>query len=161
MIKQIFFWQPNNYDFGPLVFFFSHWFLWLLVIGLSVYWLAVKKYKRMGWFWLILGLSEAIQRGLKLFSGWERPFYSRSALPPEWLTGYSVGSFPSGHAFRSVIILYFLWQVDKKLFWLALPGVVMVSIGRVLFGLHYPIDIIGGLALGLILVKLVKLRFKI
>ncbi len=94
---------------------------------------------------------------IKHFSPWDRPFYQNGVQPPAWFGGYSQGSFPSGHAIRSAIVLYFLWQENRKLFWFLLPGIILVNLGRILFSLHYPIDIIGGLILGLILVKSEKL----
>jgi len=157
MISQILFWQPNNFHFQPLVFFFSHWFLWLLIFALSFSWLLRRKIEKLSWFWVLLVLSEILEMLIKHFSPWDRPFYQTGTQPPDWISGYSRGSFPSGHAMRSAIVLIFLWREDKRLFWLFLPGIILVNLGRVLFGLHYPIDIFGGLTLGFILVKSEKL----
>ena len=152
MIRGLFFWQPVNFGFVPILFFFSHWFLWLLVFGLLGYFLLKKKYRQLFWFLIILAVSEIVEVIGKRFSPWPRPFYTNGSVPPNWFAGYSHGSFPSGHGMRSVILLYFLWVENKKLFWFLLPGVILADVGRVLFGLHYPIDIIGGLIFGLAIV---------
>jgi len=156
MIKNFLFWQPVNFGFNLIIFFFSHWFLWLMIFGLTGWFLWKKKYRLFVWFWGMLVASEIIEAAIKYFSPWPRPFYTNGITPPDWVGGYSEGSFPSGHGMRSVIVLCFLWRENKKLFWLFLPGVVLVNGGRILFSLHYPIDIIGGIILGLVLVCFYK-----
>jgi len=153
IVKDFLFWQPASFSFNSVLFFFSHWFLWLVILGLSLWWLAKNRTRRLGLFWLLLVSSELLEAVIKYFSPWDRPFYQNGVHPPEWIGSYSYGSFPSGHAMRSAIALCFLWQEDKKMFWFLLPGIVLVNLGRILFSLHYPIDIIGGLILGFILVK--------
>src|SRR5262245_55291737 len=57
-------------------------------------------------------------------------------------------SFPSGHAlhavaFTLVAVTYYPW-----LAWLAVPFTVLVAASRVMLGLHYPSDVLAGVALG-------------
>lgn len=154
MFGAFLFWQPAQFGFNPILFFFSHFFLWLLIFGVT-FWLAFKKkYRLLFLFWVVLLASEVVEILIKHFSPWARPFYTNNASPPEWFAGYSLGSFPSGHGMRSAILLYFFWIKNRKLFWLILPGLLLTNIGRVLFGLHYPVDIIGGFLLGFLLVKI-------
>ncbi len=148
MIKSLLFWQPTFPSKSLLMFFFSHWFLWLLIIGLSGFWLIKKRFKIFSIFWILLVVFEIANTVLKAFSPWNRPFINDVTIPPEWIGSYSQGSFPSGHAFRSIILLCFFWREDKRLFWILLPGVLLVSISRVVFKLHYPIDILGGYIIG-------------
>jgi membrane-associated phospholipid phosphatase len=152
MIKDFLFWQPVDFGFNGFLFFFSHWFLWLLLLGLTGWLWRKKKYYLLFCFWSALVVSIVV----KHFSPWVRPFYTSGVTPPAWFAGYSQGSFPSGHGMRSAILLYFFWRENKKLFWLLLPGVILADVGRVLFRLHYPIDIIGGLAIGFVLVKFLE-----
>jgi membrane-associated phospholipid phosphatase len=160
MINNLFFFQPVHLSESSLMFFFSHWFLWILIFGLSLLWLIKKRLKNLSFFWLLLVISEFLHTFLKTLSPWDRPFINEGAVPPEWIGSYSQGSFPSGHAFRSVILLYFLWKGNKKLFWFLLPAVLLVSVGRVLFKLHYPIDILGGYIIGGIVIYLFSRLFK-
>lgn len=160
VIKNFLFWQPENFSFNSLVFFFSHWFLWLIIFGLTLFWLLKNKLRQLKLFWLLIIFSELLEITIKHFSPWQRPFYQNGVQPPEWIVDYSRGSFPSGHAIRSAIVLSFLWQENKALLWPLLPGIILVNLGRVLFGLHYPIDILAGLVLGYLLVKIRKLMIK-
>jgi len=154
MINNLLFWQPAHPSESLLMFFFSHWFLWILFFGLSLFFLIKKRFKSFSSFWLLLVFSEILHTLLKTFSPWDRPFINEGTIPPQWIGSYSQGSFPSGHAFRSVIVMFFLWRENRKLFWIGLPAVLLVSVGRVVFKLHYPIDILGGFAIGVVTVFL-------
>jgi undecaprenyl-diphosphatase len=76
-----------------------------------------------------------------------RPYETLAEADP--LIRASVGnSFPSGHAatsFAGVVILGYLFRR-------ALPGLfalaALVAVSRVYVGVHYPLDILGGAALG-------------
>lgn len=57
-------------------------------------------------------------------------------------------SFPSGHtlhavAFTLVAVVYYPW-----LAWIAVPFTLLVAASRVLLGLHYPSDVLAGVAIG-------------
>lgn len=148
---NLLFWQPKGAHFIWWLFFFSHWFLWLVILGLICFWICRRRWQSLAAFLLLLLFSEFVEIFLKHFSPWSRPFYNLHSHPPAWLGHYSRGSFPSGHAIRSALILSFLWLINKPLFYIILLGVFWVNFGRVYFGLHYPIDILGGLILGLLI----------
>lgn len=150
MIEKLLFWQPVEQSSNLVLFFFSHWFLWVLIFGLTLYWIYRKKIKTISFFWLLLVISEVVHTFLKNLSPWDRPFVNDGVSPPSWFVDYKSGSFPSGHAFRSVILMFFLWKEDKKVFWLLLLPVLLISVGRVVYKLHYPIDILGGFFLGVL-----------
>ena len=57
-------------------------------------------------------------------------------------------SFPSGHtlhavAFTLVAVTYYPW-----LAWFAVPFTLLVAASRVILGLHYPSDVVAGVAIG-------------
>lgn len=151
MIKEILFWQPESFSFNLVLFFFSHWFLWLVIFSLLIYWAKKREGRKIFLFVFLLLLGEVIDGGLKRISPWPRPFYLEGVAPPQWIGEYSRGSFPSGHALRTGLILSFLWRENRRFFWGVLPGMMLVNLGRILFSLHYPIDILGGLAIGFFL----------
>ncbi|MFI5263832.1 MAG: phosphatase PAP2 family protein [Candidatus Kapaibacterium sp.] len=59
-------------------------------------------------------------------------------------------SFPSSHAvnnFAGVVFFVLLFPGNRKLLWLFVPATI-VAITRIYLGLHYPSDILGGMAIG-------------
>jgi undecaprenyl-diphosphatase len=59
-------------------------------------------------------------------------------------------SFPSGHAATSLagaITLTWLWPPGRVLFW---PLAFLIAASRIYVGVHYPLDVLGGAALGVL-----------
>ncbi|MFA5041330.1 MAG: phosphatase PAP2 family protein [Bdellovibrionales bacterium] len=64
----------------------------------------------------------------------------------------TANSFPSDHAVYFAALSYGLWSINRRLgalafFW----TVVVISLPRIYIGLHYPSDVVIGLALGVLL----------
>jgi undecaprenyl-diphosphatase len=59
-------------------------------------------------------------------------------------------SFPSGHASAMFAIAMSIYFYDKKLGWILFGLSLITGIFRVIVGYHFPSDIVGGLALGVI-----------
>ena len=73
--------------------------------------------------------------------------------PPEslWLVRAEGYSFPSGHALGSTIVWGFFSIHYRKLIPTALVIVTFVSLSRIFLRVHYVIDIIGGISIGLLI----------
>jgi membrane-associated phospholipid phosphatase len=68
--------------------------------------------------------------------------------------------FPSAHsALITAIIIVLLLNSKKKLYWLLMVAVVLVGLSRIIVGMHAPLDVTGGIGLGLTLGCLMKLLF--
>jgi undecaprenyl-diphosphatase len=66
-------------------------------------------------------------------------------------------SFPSDHAAIFFAIAMGMWFSFRKLAWLLLAwSILVVSLPRLYLGLHYPSDVLGGAALGIGVVLLVR-----
>lgn len=103
---------------------------------------------------LSTGLSYIIANLLKLVLKTDRPFMALSdvhTLISE--TGYA---FPSGHSATIAAFAFAVYFRNKKLGSIALVAMVLIGIARVAAGVHFPIDIIGGYALGFVVAFLLK-----
>jgi len=113
----------------------------------------------------ILQMSQVISSLIKMFFLEDRPIWlNKEAIASvQTTTSYSNGnleySFPSGHAWGTttcyVYLAYFYGTAkDKKTRWwfliVCVTIVLLTSFSRVYFGLHYPHDIIAGIACGLL-----------
>jgi undecaprenyl-diphosphatase len=81
--------------------------------------------------------------------------------PPEVVGGFKTSfSFPSSHAANITSSMLFLALAYRR--WAALPIVVMilVSFSRIYVGVHWPSDVMAGMALGAILAVPVYLIFR-
>ncbi len=63
-------------------------------------------------------------------------------------------SFPSGHASVAFAMAFGIWLHNKKWGWLLLVLAAAVGLSRIAAGVHYPSDILGGLAVGYLSARL-------
>lgn len=144
---------------------------WQAIVGLGVVALAVlwslHKKREAGFLIIALISGEIIKEFLKLIFHRERPDESLALIQE---SGYS---FPSGHAFMSVIfygmICYFVYQACKnkwqKVILLIATAVLVFLIGysRIYLGIHWISDVlagwlIGGAMLAFFIVKLKNIK---
>lgn len=99
----------------------------------------------------LLGL--AIYKTLKSRLVRERPFVSDAGI----LCGTAPldrYSFPSGHTLHAVLFTSLAIGSFPILGWILLPFALLVSLSRVILGLHYPTDVVVGAAIGLGLARI-------
>ncbi len=81
------------------------------------------------------------------------PFFYHSIVPRELFV--SGNGFPSGHtAMATVLALTMLPYLPKKYYWLLPTWIISVAMSRMYLGVHAPLDIIGGVALGVLIASL-------
>jgi undecaprenyl-diphosphatase len=131
---------------------------WWLVIAVSIaasIWLAVER----SWRWPVAVLTVTLI-GRALVSAQK---YGIERLRPSLeahLVPVSTPSFPSGHAAGSMIVYLTLALVLPNAHWkwpaviAAVALSVCVGLSRVVLGVHWPSDVIGGWAFGLLWVLL-------
>ncbi len=147
--------SPGNLLYlGPLILVASAWFISrgqaLNAISLLVGYLLQRPLVLLGWSW------------------WDR---SRPTLIADGVASPAFHSFPSGHAAMSTFtygFLVFLWirstsSITERFFAaaLGLGWVLMVAVGRLRMGSHWPSDMIAGfvIALAWLTVMIVLHRF--
>ncbi len=93
---------------------------------------------------------------LKLLIQADRPFVlfqDIHTLIPE--SGYA---FPSGHSATIASFAFAVFFKNKKLGYICLVAMLLIGLSRIVAGVHFPIDIIGGYALGFLVAYLLKTR---
>jgi undecaprenyl-diphosphatase len=136
------------------IIFCGQFLPYLVVIALAIGILAQRPWRRRLTIFFFAGLSLLVARGIiqtliNYFFPVDRPFVARVfepliSLPP-------LPSFPSGHSviFFALATVVFLqmssrWGIVMYLF------AIIIGAARVSAGLHYPIDIIGGAVIGML-----------
>ena len=109
-------------------------------------------WKRYGVFFLTFGavaIADILANRLKPVFDTERPS-SRYAEPRPLVHAPTDGSFPSGHAatsFAAAAVLTYAWPRWWPAFLLLALG---IGFSRVYVGVHYPLDVVGGAVLGIL-----------
>lgn len=62
----------------------------------------------------------------------------------------AANSFPSGHAAFFFAMAMVVYLFNKKLGYLFFAGAFLISVARIYVGVHYPLDILGGVAVGIL-----------
>lgn len=125
------------------------------VLPILAVWLLVKEKKAGIVFLVFFGLTLAItdpfsSRLLKEWLGRIRPCHllAEVRLLTDCNTSYS---FPSSHAVNIFAAAFFLSQPLKKLSPLFFGIAGIVGYSRIYIGIHYPFDVVGGAAIGLLI----------
>lgn len=92
---------------------------------------------------------------IRFFVPRERPFTAHMDII-KFFNREETPSFPSGHAAFFFAVAWSLWFVDRRWSIAFFVGAILVSLGRVAAGVHYPTDILGGAAVGFVAAWLVE-----
>jgi len=133
-----------------IITFLASYLIWVLFAGLLYLWIIdgrVKKEVALHAFFaaiIALGIAEI----LKIIFHTTRPFVLEG-LTPLTLTIPNTGAFPSTHTAVAFALSISVWRHNKKIGWLFLAVALTIGLARVLALVHWPIDIAGGIAVGL------------
>lgn len=136
----------------------------IVVISLTIFLLlAGRRYGEAVFFAVAAVTTPILNVGLKSWLQRERPDFNRLIE----VTGFS---FPSGHAMGSCVIYGMIgWLLSrlvrsrpaKLAIWTITFGVIlMIGYSRIYLGVHYPSDIVAGLAAGVVWLLLCLLALK-
>ncbi len=140
--------------------FCAKFLIWVIFIIVAIWWLNLARTRAShNWpiegkrKWLIFGsvslslvLSVLINQLLAMVKFRSRPFLNFNIN--KLIEPLSEKSFPSDHATVAFAISTAVFFYNKKLGSVLIFLSVLISIGRIFAGVHYPIDIIGGMIVG-------------
>lgn len=146
------------------------------MLGFGVVTLIIKKTRRIGITLMILIVLSTLLTGyIKCGVDRDRPDfqYEGASFPVEisrdtfalFCEGGAGASFPSGHATRSVIFgIVFAFVLSERFprgCYLLFAYPILVSVSRVYVLQHFPMDVIGGAVLGIMLTGVLAQRTKL
>lgn len=117
------------------------------------------RYYRLAWRFFVAGAATGVVMEIgKLIAKEPRPAALLQGHLHVRATETGLTSFPSGHASISTALALTLWLVlPGKWRWLSIVWIVVVGISRMYLGVHTATDIIGGFAIGLIVISVLQL----
>lgn len=77
-----------------------------------------------------------------------RPFVTLHIIPLFMETGFS---FPSSHVTVISALTVLIWNINRKLGILFLVFTILTAFSRMIIGVHYPIDVLGGACFGVLI----------
>ena len=135
------------------VVFCASYLPWLLVV-VFLGWLYFSQFpkKKKLYIFYVATLSALISRYgitelIRYFYQRPRPFVTYTDIHA--LFGSTEWSFPSGHATFFFALMSIVFLYDKKWGTWLLLATLLMAVGRVIAGVHYPSDILGGMCIGM------------
>lgn len=132
-----------------LIIFCAKYLLYIIAIALAVYWLRSPRVERLEFAATVaaaLVLAYGVARLAGLFFSHIQPF---AAVGFEPLIPHEVdNSFPSDHTTLAAALAAIAGLYNRGFGVLLWVLAVCVAAGRMLAGLHYPVDVIAGILIG-------------
>ncbi|ETB63563.1 TPA: phosphatase PAP2 family protein [Candidatus Nomurabacteria bacterium] len=169
MNNDIFFLLYNlshkNYFLDKFFIFCAEYFIFVVVIFLFLFiFIKHKNNIRNGLKKIIFIISPAaigwaFTDVLKSIFDTPRPFMVFEEVKPIFLHG-GLDSFPSGHSTFMAALSLSVFYFNKKIGITFFIATLIIGISRIISGVHFPIDIIGGFFIGIIFTFIFEEAFK-
>lgn len=158
-IFELFFNLSQDKTIEGVAFFTSYILPYVLVLSL-VYYVLFKAHKKISTFsYLFLSGFSALflSEGIKMFLVKNRPFVDLNLIPIYTENSFS---FPSTHTTLFFALATSLLFLNKKWSIFFFFCAILIGISRIVLGLHYPIDVLGGIILGVFIGLIFSKIFK-
>lgn len=99
--------------------------------------------------WAAIALSWTVAEGTKHLFDRARPFIHDTSIAPLTKTPSS-SSFPSGHSATAAAGALTLSALYPVLIPAIVPAAILTILSRVYLGVHYPLDVLAGSAIGIV-----------
>ena len=152
----------QSISFDTIIIFCAKYLPYIMVVFLSLFLIFGRDRKRelKMIFYVIAGVVLSrlvITEIIRYFYPHLRPFIFYKFTP---LIYDYASSFPSGHAAFFFALATIIFLFHKKWGIVYFLGAIIISISRIVAGVHWPIDILGGLAVGVSSAILIQFLFK-
>ncbi|MCR4284171.1 MAG: phosphatase PAP2 family protein [Parcubacteria group bacterium] len=145
------------------IIFFADYFIFILALSalfLALYHKSEKQVIRNLAFIFISGIvAWVLVQFIKHYYFSPRPFLALDEVR-QLIEHGANDSFPSGHAAFSFAIATAVYFWKRKYAWIFFIGALFVGLARVAGGIHWPYDILGGIALGVVVTSLIHFLLK-
>ncbi|MEK7471029.1 MAG: phosphatase PAP2 family protein [Patescibacteria group bacterium] len=132
--------------FDGIIIFFAVYFLYIVIVLALLFLFRVFNWKEFILICVSGGFAWIFAKILKILIHTPRPFDIFSQVHSLFLeTGYA---FPSGHTAVASAIAFALFFINKKIGYIFIFFTLIIGIVRIIAGVHFPIDILGGFILG-------------
>lgn len=132
--------------------FLAEYLPYFLVAGIFFFVFSFDGWRKRGALSAFFIFSLILSRGvigylIGFFFPVDRPFVVLDFVP---LVGKTLSpAFPAGYAIIFFTLAFVLFFVNRGLGWVYFLGAGVVSLGQIFVGVHWPLDIIGGLLVAL------------
>ena len=151
-----------------LIVFFAFYFPYLVIIAAGVFILMHhevigaeapekvfwEKKKEISKAFLTGLFAWILAQVLKILLAMARPAAALSSVSP--LLDKTGNAFPSGHATFFMALAVSIYFFHKKAGIIFMLAALLIGLARIVAGVHFPVDVFGGLVLGALVAYLVK-----
>jgi len=150
--------HQNSFFDGLIIFLAGYLQYFLIILAIILFFAKEKDWRRQLHILSVFLLSAILSRGLiteiiRFFYHRPRPFLSLNLTP---LIHDFSNSFPSGHMTFFFVLALSIFLLNKKWGWFFVAGVILMGLGRIFVGVHWPSDILGGILIALLSYFLIK-----
>ncbi|MCX6751569.1 MAG: phosphatase PAP2 family protein [Candidatus Nomurabacteria bacterium] len=159
MNNQIFFFFYNlahqSAFLDKVIIFFADTFPYIVILLAVIYLFFYKKnWKDFFIIFISSGLAWFISYILKILIHTPRPFDVFPKVVSLFSeTGYA---FPSGHATFFMALAFSIFFNHKKVGYIFIFFALLIGLARIIAGVHFPIDILGGYIVGFVIAFFLK-----
>jgi len=140
----------QNESFDILIIFIADWLIWWLAFAVFVLFFYKKiSFKAVLQIFATAFLAWLVSKLIKYFYFNPRPFMVLENIKTLFTHGLN-DSFPSGHAtFAFALATAISLFINYKIGLIFFIGAILIGLSRVIAGIHWPFDILGGIILGI------------
>ena len=141
----------KEYDsLNPIAIFIADYMVYVLLIGLIVYWFTRTNQNRMMVIQSVFAfvIAEVLGKIAGIFNSHFQPFVELPHVNK--LIEHAVdNAFPSDHSILFFSVCFSIWLVRKKEGWVWLTVACLVGVSRIWVGVHFPGDVLTGTLIGI------------